>query len=185
MLKTKLRLTAKAAAPDIARIDEFMEKAMVEAKADVKNKGKKIKPSSPPYQIDEETGEVTLSFKVAAGGESRDEKNDDGTPKIWQRKIALFDAAGKPFDRSIIIGAGSKIKVSYIGKTFYTALAGAGVQLRPQAVQVLELVEYAGPGASTYGFSAEAAADAEEEEEEGEESAEEETLAEAGEGSDF
>ena len=55
----------------------------------------------------------------------------------------------QPIDE--LIGAGSKIKVSYYMRPFYVPRLGAGVTLRLKAVQVLHLVRHE----SDFGFEIE------------------------------
>jgi len=131
-------------------IMQFLDEqlALSNAKATKENPGKKIKQADAPYKVDEENGNVEITFKMKAKVEL---KSGDS----FEQKPALFDAKGKPL-MDVNVGGGSKIKVSYECIPFYTALIGAGISLRLRAVQVIDLVEYTGGAAAgAYGFEAE------------------------------
>lgn len=119
------------------------------AKAKKENPGKKIKEGSVPYEIDDDSGKVTVSFKLKAKVTPK-----NGDP--FEQRPAIFDAKGKPIQGEAKIGGGSKVKVAYELVPYYTAIAGAGVSLRLKAVQVIDLVEYSGgASADAYGFGEE------------------------------
>lgn len=127
-------------------LDEQMEKSVELAKKE--NPGKKIKTGDAPYSIDEDSGKVTVSFKLKAKVTPK-----NGEP--FEQRPAIFDAKGKPL-QGVNVGGGSKVKVAYEVVPFYTALVGASVSLRLKAVQVIDLVEYSGgAGADAYGFGEE------------------------------
>lgn len=160
--KVKLRLAPDSVITDAkgkrvsdvqSFIDEMMAKALEKAKQE--NKGK-IKEADAPYEIDEETGDVLVNFKLKATGKTRDGKE-------FTQKPALFDAKGKPAEVKAVWG-GSKIKVSFEVVPFYTKLIGAGVSLRLKAAQIIELVAGSGGGsADSYGFGKEEGYEAEDE----------------------
>lgn len=111
--------------------------------------GKKIKEGEAPYSVNEDTGAVTVKFKLKAKVSPK-----NGAP--FEQRPALFDAKGKPIGADAKIGGGSKVKVAYELVPYYTAIAGAGVSLRLKAVQVIELVEFSGgAGADAFGFGEE------------------------------
>lgn len=143
-----------------AEIDARMKATLAEAKKEyptkvAEAKAKKAKPpkapelASPPYFVDEESGDITFTFKMKASGVSKK------TNKPWSRKPALFDAKGTPITGDIRLGGGSEVKVSFEPSDFYKPLTGAGVSLRLNAVQVIKLVEWSGGTASSYGFTEE------------------------------
>lgn len=151
--KVKLRLAPDAEVYDTKRaslgstqefLDEMLEKAIEKAKQE--NKGR-IKEAEPPYQIDEDTGDLLVNFKLKATGTTRDGKPFTQSP-------ALFDAKGKPFEGEELWG-GSKLKVSFEVVPFYTKLIGAGITLRLKAAQVIELRQGGGASADSYGFGEE------------------------------
>lgn len=167
----KLVLSAADSEPLMQLIDTAMKesydetKATLEAaakdKSDAKKAAaaakslKKLKPADPPYQMvadDEgnETGEVSFTFKRKASGVSRK------TGKKWNAVVPLFDAAGKPVDRSKVqVWGGSTLKVAFELNPFHTDLVGAGVSLRLVGVQIIELVSGGERTASSMGFGAE------------------------------
>lgn len=147
--KTHLFLGGGAAEDILAKLEAGVKEAVAKAKADPKNKGKKIKEADLPIQWNEEETEVRLSFKLKASG-----KNGKG--EAFTQKPALFDAKGKPLPEGVKIGSGSIAKVSFEIVPFFTALVGAGVSLRLKAVQVINLKEYSGSSnGSSYGFEEE------------------------------
>lgn len=127
-------------------LDEQHELSVAKAKEE--NKGKKIKEGDVPYSLNEETGKVTVRFKLKAKVSPK-----NGDP--FEQKVALFDAKGAPLGSKVSIGGGSKVKVAYELIPYYTAIAGAGVSLRLRAVQVIDLVEYSSGGAGAFGFGEE------------------------------
>lgn len=148
-LHTKLRCTADDAAPLVEKLKEMQQKAFAEAKADPKNKGKKVKLADLPFAVDDETGEVTFTFSTQASGISKK------TGEPWVRKLAVYDAAGVALKPIPKVGGGSVLKVSFEPGAFYTALVGAGVTLRLEAVQIIKLEEWGDRSASSYGFEKE------------------------------
>lgn len=144
--KLKLEIPGDAAQDIVTFLDEQHEAAQVKAKKD--NPGKKIKEGSCPYEVDDDSGKVTVSFKLKAKVTPK-----NGDP--FEQRPALFDAKGKPM-QDAKIGGGSKVKVAYELVPYYTAIAGAGVSLRLKAVQVIDLVEFSGgASADAYGFGEE------------------------------
>ena len=125
------------------------------AKAKKENPGKKIKEGDVPYSVNDDTGKVTVRFKLKAKVTPK-----QGDP--FEQRPALFDAKGKPIGPDAKIGGGSKVKVAYELVPYYTAIAGAGVSLRLKAVQVIDLVEFSGGASSeAYGFGEEEGYEAE------------------------
>jgi hypothetical protein len=97
-----------------------------------------------------ETGEVAFTFKRKASGVNKK------TGKPWVAKVPLYDAAGKPVDRTKVqVWGGSEIKVAFELNPFYTDLVGAGVSLRLVGVQIIKLVSGGERTAESMGFSAE------------------------------
>lgn len=143
-----------AAAQDIVTFLDEQFAASV-AKAKKENPGKKIKEGDVPYSVDDDSGKVTVRFKLKAKVTPK-----QGDP--FEQRPALFDAKGKPIGTDTKIGGGSKVKVAYELVPYYTAIAGAGVSLRLKAVQVIDLVEFSGGASSeAYGFGEEEGYEAE------------------------
>jgi hypothetical protein len=144
--KITVVLGAEAAAPIVKFLDERLEASVAQAKKD--NVGKKVREADPPYKVNEETGEVEVTFKMKA---KVNMKNGDS----FEQKPTIFDAKLRPL-KDINVGGGSVVKVNYECFGFYTALIGAGVSLRLKAVQVLNLVEFSGGlSAQAMGFKEE------------------------------
>lgn len=145
--KINLELDAEVASEICTFLDEQL--AVSVAKAKKENPGKKIKEGSAGYEVNEETGKVTLKFKLKA-------KVTTKSGDSFDQKVVLFDAKGKPLTTPPNVGGGSRVKVSYEVVPYYTAMVGAGVALRVKAVQILELVEFSGgASADAYGFGQE------------------------------
>lgn len=144
--KVNLELNAEDATEILSFLDEQMAASMVKAKEE--NAGKKLKQADAPYSVDENSGKVTLRFKLKA-------KVTPKNGEAFDQRVAIFDAKGVPMTSAPNIGGGSKLKVSYEVFPFYTALIGAGISLRVRAVQIIELVEYSSAGAGAYGFGEE------------------------------
>jgi hypothetical protein len=144
--KVNLEIDAQDATEIMSFLDEQLAESIAKAKEE--NKGKKIKEGDVPYSVDEDTGKVTVRFKLKAKVTPK-----NGEP--FEQKPALFDAKGQPLVGDVKLGGGSKIKVSYEVLPYYTAIAGAGISLRVRAVQVIELVEFSSAGAGAFGFGEE------------------------------
>lgn len=132
------------------------EKAVEEAKVKLaeKNKHAQIKKLDVYYPFEviydeegNETEQVKVKFKTKAQFTTKDGKVVNLTPD-------LFDAQGKPLDRQeVIIYAGSEIRVNFTPAPFYSpAINKAGVSLRINAVQVIELGTGNSATAESYGF---------------------------------
>lgn len=118
---------------------------------------------SPVYdkETEEETGEYEFNFKMTASGEI---KSGPKAGQKWTRKPQLFDAKGKPLPKSVQIWSGTIGKVAFeVGEGYYTTAAGAGISLRLNAVQVIELVSGGKKDAKGYGFTQEDGYEADEE----------------------
>lgn len=110
-------------------------------------------------EAEEETGEIEFNFKLAASGTY---KSGPKAGETWTRKPAIFDAGTKPMKGDKIWG-GSEGKVSFevgIDKDgspgyFIPGTGAAGLSLRLQAVQVLDLVSGGQRNAGSFGFGAE------------------------------
>ena len=157
---TKLTVVADKATPLVAKIDELMAQSLKEAQIaenlKAKEKGiktaKTAKQADAPYSVDEETGDVTFSFKRTAGGISKK------TNEPWKASVVIVDRTATPM-KDPNVGAGTQMKVSCEPSVFYIPAVGAGVKLSLVGVQIIDLVEYTGgPSAAEMGFAAEEAA---------------------------
>lgn len=115
---------------------------------------------SPIYdeQTEEETGDIEFTFKMKASGTNKK------TGKPWSRKPVIFDAKGTPLTKAPAIWGGTVGKVSFSVPSmfddtdapgFYTTAAGAGLSMRLEAVQIIDLVSGAQRNAAGYGFGEE------------------------------
>lgn len=67
----------------------------------------------------------------------------------------VFDRFGRPIPPSVLVGNGSKVRISYVENTYDGF--GGGINFYLNAVQVMDLVEYGNRGARDYGFAVEEA----------------------------
>lgn len=146
----KLRIPLEAAGALLKQIKAAAAQALANAKKENPKKAAKIKAGPLPYEIDEDTGTVLLKAKRKASGVSK----KSGKP--WKITIPIFDAKGKPLnDKQLRIGAGSEGRISFELREYFTDLAGAGVSLSLEGVQLTKFVEYVGgASASALGFEA-------------------------------
>ncbi len=75
-----------------------------------------------PYRIDEETGDVTFTFKSS-------------------KQPKLYDAKGNPIKKNINVGNGSTVK-SAVSMGAYKTGVVCGVSAYLDAVQIIDLVEF-------------------------------------------
>lgn len=110
---------------------------------------------APPYSkalddAGEETGNIEFKFKMNAKVTFSDGKTRDMKP-------AFFDAKGKALDECPNVYGGSVLKVNFSPAPYYAAAGKqAGVSLRINAVQIIELVTGGGGNAAGFGFAEEA-----------------------------
>lgn len=96
----------------------------------------------------EPTGKTALKFKHKANGERKDKTT-------WTYKPDMYDAAGKPLPKGVVIFGGSVIKVAYGVKHTPMPTGSFYTSLQLQAVQVIDLKSEYTKEASAYGFSSE------------------------------
>jgi hypothetical protein len=141
---------------------QAIEAAVAQAADEAKKRGKKfneerfranLKLAQLPIkeELDEDddpTGRIIVGpFKMRAKGITKDGRE-------WERQCPVFDGAGKPIDtEKVPIWGGSIVNVCFYIDTFYTAALGAGVSLKLEAVQVLELRSGKDKTAASFGFS--------------------------------
>lgn len=155
----KLVLAEADAASIIARHEDAYNQAIKDGKAKyaelpvATRKKKEFAPNdfgTPVYDDNEqETGETEFNFKMTASGVSKK------TGKPWSRKPDVFDATGKKMDGAKVWG-GSIGKVNYEVVPYWNpAQCQAGISLRLNAVQIIDLKSGQGRNASAYGFETE------------------------------
>jgi hypothetical protein len=160
--KVNLRMTEEDAEPLIAKLTPVWEQAEKDGQEafdalPVANR-KKLKNGFQmndmfereyDKETEDETGFVIFKFKMKASG-----KNKKG--EKWTRKPGLFNAKGVALKNPPNIWGGTEGKISYEISPYFIAGQGqAGLSLRLQAVQILDLVSEGSKSASGYGFQAE------------------------------
>jgi hypothetical protein len=158
--KVNLKLTEEEAEPLIKKLTPIYEQAEKDGQAEfdalpVANR-KKLKngfqlndmyETEYDKETEEPTGYVIFKFKMKASG-----KNKKG--EKWTRKPGLFNAKGVALKNPPNIWGGTEGKVSFEVSPYFIAGQGqAGISLRLQAVQILELVSEGSKSASSFGFS--------------------------------
>ncbi len=113
-------------------LDDQLEASINTALKEKKTTRAKLR-TQPPYEIDEETGDVAVKFKLKAQGKTRE-------GQVFTQKPAVFDSRRKPIHQEIDLWNGSILRVGYQPIGYYTSLVGAGVSLRLKQVQVIEAV---------------------------------------------
>ncbi|CAA2141580.1 hypothetical protein [Hyphomicrobium sp. ghe19] len=155
--KCNLIVPAKEAKSFIKLIDEEAKKAVESFKAKEKKptKGKKPKPivegDKPYFEELDDDGEPTgnIIFRTKQRAKITTKKGD-----VIEKSIVIYDAKGKRIQANV--GGGSTVILGVeLPHYFVPASNAAGVSLRLQAVQVLDLVEFGGNSASSYGFGEE------------------------------
>lgn len=100
-------------------------------------------------ETEEPTGNLIFKFTMAASGENKKKEK-------WSRKPAVFDAKGKPLLKVPAIWGGTIGKVSYEASPYFIPGTGAaGLKLRLNAVQIIDLVSGGQRDAGAYGFDSE------------------------------
>jgi hypothetical protein len=102
-------------------------------------------------ELEKESGDPTGKVIVKAKNSASYER--DGV--VQKRSMPVFDSKGKPVT-GLNIGRGSTLKISVVPNTFVNpATKKVGVSLWLKAVQVIDLVEYGGGDAGSFGFGEE------------------------------
>lgn len=134
-----------------------IEKAEALAHANAKKAlkpGKRLKLADSVIKphIDDENNEVEGKFEVNFKSRAAGVRESDGSK--WERRVPLFDASKKPVKANV--GGGSTLKVAAEVSEYNSPTLGAGITLRLEAVQVIDLKEFSGGrSAEGYGFGAE------------------------------
>lgn len=150
----KVTLVLDESAPGVAEFKAKLEKlhsvaiAVAEKarKADPKRAKKPLKVNDTIRPHTDESGaEVEGKFEITA---KTNAETKDGTPKA----IKMFDAKGSVV--SAKIGGGSTLKLS-LSPDGYDSNLGAGLSLYLNAVQIIDLQEFGGGNAKSFGFGEE------------------------------
>jgi len=182
VFSTKLEMSGDDAAPLMEAIEKEAEAALTAARAELEKKLSEAKPKDKPkiqialdkldagpvpyapvYDDDgEETGNYEFSFKTNAT------YTDKKTQKLVKKEVTMFDAKGKKLEKRPNVWGGSTLKANFTAAPYYNAATNsAGVSLRMNAVQIIDLVSSGGGNASTYGFGEEEGYEAADNEESG------------------
>ena len=130
------KLTLKIPEAKAKGMISIYEKAIQNSISDAEQKlnGKKVKIAPKPYSI--ENGFALFKYKMKATGINRK------TKEPFSQRPALFDAKKNPLNPSSCnIWGGSKMKIAYVLRSYYSPALGAGVTAQLKAVQIIELVE--------------------------------------------
>lgn len=129
-LKNKLENLFNEAEPTMAKKPNRKKPMNLSIKEDGKV-GECIKAKTLHYYKNRETGEIT--------------------PKT----IPVFKKNGEPLEQGVLIGNGSEVVINVTPSPYVVNPSTYGIQLRLNAVQVLDLVEFGGRSASAFGFDTE------------------------------
>ena len=130
--KVTLKIPEAKAKGMIATYEEAIQNSISEAEQQLK--GKKVKLAPKPYTV--ENGFALFKYKMKATGVNRK------TKEPFSQRPALFDAKKNPLNPSSCnIWGGSKMKIAYVLRSYYSPALGAGVTAQLKAVQIIELVE--------------------------------------------
>lgn len=165
--KVQLILTEAEAQPLIEKLQPLYDAAISEGEE--KFKGLKVEQrkklgslkANDLYAIEydqeteEPTGNVIFKFTMRASG-----KKKDGT--TWNMKPAIFDAKGTPMKEPPAIWGGTVGKISFEAAAYFIPGTGsAGLKLRLNAAQIIDLVSGGGKDAGAFGFGEEEGYEAE------------------------
>ena len=144
----------------MAQLDKALESSIAAASEETGKALNKIK-FMEPYEVDDETGDVKVKFKLKAKGKTREGKE-------FTQKPTMFDASNRPITKEIPLWNGSVLRVGFQTAPYFTSLVGAGLTLRLKQVQVINAVEggeaTSAFGAEEGGYTYDATTDAQEEE---------------------
>lgn len=160
--RVTLVLADKDAAPLKKKIDAEMKSNAATRKKEwaelpaLKKKKNPFKVGDPPYrpELDDEgneTGATEFTFKM------KSRRKDRKTDELIRQRPGIIDAKGKATSpKAVKIGGGTEGKVSFVMYGYPpTPKVGAGVSLRLNAVQILELREWGERDGKSYGFEEE------------------------------
>ena len=130
--KVTLKIPEAEAKDMIALYEKAIEDSI--SKAETELKGKKVKVAPKPFSV--EDGFALFKYKMKATGINRK------TKEPFSQRPLLFDAKKNPLNPSSCnIWGGSKMKIAYVLRSYYSPALGAGVTAQLKAVQIIELVE--------------------------------------------
>ena len=127
---TKLIIDNSDATELMALLDKAHEASIDAAVEETGKPRNKIRVTD-PYDVDPETGDVTVKFKLKA-------KVTTIKGDTFEQKPIVVDAKRQPITKEIPLWNGSLVRIGYQIIPYYTALAGAGLSLRLKSAQVIE-----------------------------------------------
>lgn len=100
-------------------------------------------------ETEEPTGNIIFKFDMTASGENKKKEK-------WSRKPAVFNAKGKPMLKVPPVWGGTVGKISFEASPYFIPGTGAaGLKLRLNAAQIIDLVSGGQRDAGAYGFGEE------------------------------
>jgi hypothetical protein len=156
VFKVNLLIPAAEASELCAALDSAADEAVVLARAAAKSPAiaktiKRAEPYGPALDDQgEDTGNIEFKFKMNAKVTFK-----DGTVKPM--KPLFYDAKQKQLLICPNVYGGSVLKVNFTAAPYYAAVSKtAGISLRINAIQIVELVTGGGGSATGFGFAEEA-----------------------------
>lgn len=125
----KLHIDNTDAQQLVKKLDALQKQSLAAAAEETGKPASKIRQNI-PYEIDDETGDVTIKVKL--------KENVNGRNGSFTQKPKVVDSQGQLITNEVPVWNGSRVRVSFTPVPYYTAMAGAGVSLRLYAVQIIE-----------------------------------------------
>jgi|TARA_R100001463_G_scaffold47551_2_gene96463 hypothetical protein len=123
-----IALRLPASSDEAKTLMEVMDEGVQEASKQFKEK----KVANPPYK--EDGDDILFRFKQKSIIRSR-------AGEEWSTRVNVVDSKLNQIPKSIAVGNGSKVRVSYTLRP-YKSINGAGIAADLSGVQVIELIEY-------------------------------------------
>ena len=126
-----------------------LENLFNEAEPTMAKKPNRKKPMNLPIKEDGKVGEC-IKAKTLHYYKNRE------TGEITPKTLPVFKKNGEPLEQGVLIGNGSEVVINVTPSPYVVNPSTYGIQLRLNAVQVLDLVEFGGGrSASVFGFDTE------------------------------
>lgn len=125
-----------------------LENLFNEAETTMAKKPNRKKPMNLSIKEDSKAGEC-IKAKTKHYYKNRE------TGEITPKTLPVFKKNGEPLEQGVKIGNGSEVIINVTPSPYVVNSSTYGVQLRLNAVQVLNLVEYGTPSAQAFGFDIE------------------------------
>ena len=125
-----------------------LENLFNEAETTMAKKPNRKKPMNLSIKEDSKAGEC-IKAKTLHYYKNRE------TGEITPKTLPVFKKNGEPLEQGVQIGNGSEVIINVTPSPYVVNPSTYGVQLRLNAVQVLDLVEYGARSAQTFGFDIE------------------------------